>query len=122
MTDAEIERAASEDAFSRASEGVPLDQELQSMSYISLCNLLSSVPSDSTKFFMVEAEKRRRDSSGANHIEPPRAVQELTGNEAGSKPNPWHENPTGKVWLTVIGAVVAMFALLLIKSHFGLGL
>ena len=60
MFDDPKERAAAEDAFARAGD-IPLDEELRSMTYLALCELLSSCQSGTTKHSIVEREKTRRD-------------------------------------------------------------
>lgn len=61
MFDDPKERAAAEDAFARVDENIPLDEELRSMTYLALCELLSSCQSSTTKHSIVEREKTRRD-------------------------------------------------------------
>ena len=61
MFDDPKERAAAEDAFARADDNIPLDEELRSMTSLALCELLSSCQSNTTKHAIVEREKARRD-------------------------------------------------------------
>ena len=55
-------RAAAEDAFARVDDNIPLDHELQSMTYLALCKLLSSCEKGSAKL-LIERQK----NAGAIH-------------------------------------------------------
>ena len=61
MSDDEVERRAAEDAFSRAALGIPLDEKLRAMSYITLCDFLSDYQPGTTQHAVIEREKVRRD-------------------------------------------------------------
>ena len=92
------ERAAAEDAFARAGD-IPLDEELRSMTYLALCELLSSCQPGTTKHSIVEREKSRRDIIENTKL-------------AHSKQSFWHHPSMGLI-LSVVGAVITVALLAL---------
>ena len=60
MNQAEIDRQVEEDAFIRSGLDIPLDHELQQMSFVELASLQSSSESGSAKFNVVEREVKKR--------------------------------------------------------------
>ena len=93
MFDDPKKRAAAEDAFARVDDNIPLDQELRSMTYLALCELLSSCQSGTTKHSIVEREKTRRD---------------IIENAKLSQPSKsfWY-HPSMGVVLSVVAAIIA---------------
>jgi len=87
------EDAEGEDAFDRGFHGIPSDTELRAMSYVALCELLSSCAVGTTKHAIVAREKERRD-----------AVE-----NAGALPaeKRWFERPVGIVTLGIVASIVA---------------
>ena len=99
MFDDPKERAAAEDAFARVDDNIPLDEELRSMTYLALCELLSSCQSGTTKHSIVEREKTRRDTienAKLSHIQPTSRTTKR-----------WFERPTGIILLSAAGSLVA---------------
>ena len=111
------------DHFLRGFHDIPGDDELRSLSDLALFELLVSCESGSVKRMAVEAEKRRRElPTRPEPIAQNGAVNELSGKEPSTKPNEWHENPLGKVGLSVAGGLVLYLLYIALKNHFGISL
>lgn len=92
-----------DDDFARGYSDIPDDDKLRTMTYIAPCGLLASSESGSQKYFVVEAEKRRRD-----------ALKEA--------PTQWFHKPLGIIWLAIIGGVLTVLVVFLLKTYFALSL
>lgn len=94
------EDAEAEDGFLRGYHDIPSDAERQAMSYVALCDLLSSCQSGTTKYAIIAREIERRD------------VNEKA--KATFATRRWFERPVGIVILGVVASMVATAAWYLI--------
>jgi len=101
--------------------GAHEDEALQAMTYVRLCSELESSTTGSTKFMLLEAEKRRRDSvPTTKHSDSKKhhAPQESTSPRNNIKD--WYEKPLGKIALSVTAATITLFVAYLLSKHFGI--
>ena len=101
---------------------IPSDAQLRALSYVALCDLLSSCEAGTAQFMVVEAEKRRRDVSGP---EPAKAKPDHATNPTANvsdKPKYWAQKFLGQVFVGVVVVVLAAIAIYLLKQHSGLPL
>lgn len=100
------------DAMTRGYRDIPDNPKLRSLSYISLCELLASRQSGTTDYFVIEAEKRRRDL--LPELIP---LQDQTTNKAESNVNraiKYVFRYLAKLCGTVVAKVVAALAVTLL--------
>ena len=101
-----------QDGFIRGFNDIPDDSQLRSMPYIQLCDLLSSCDAGTTKFMVVEAEKRRRDALSAEG----QNVVAQVGKEPSENPTTdhWCKKPTPIIFW---GVVTGFIVLVLLGKH-----
>ena len=114
MFDNPKERAAAEDAFARVDDNIPLDHELQAMSYVELASLLSSCEKGSAKYLVVERAKMHRDTFESQILS-----QAIPKGKANPVPDHWYKKPIAVIGITVFGGVVLASAIYLIRQHLG---
>lgn len=99
MTATDKDRAEAEEAFVRGFHGIPSDEKLRAMSYIDLCELLTSCEKGTTKHSVVEREKVRRDTMENAKLSHIPSTSRTTKR--------WFERPTGIILLSAAGSLVA---------------
>jgi hypothetical protein len=105
-----------QDNFLLGFHGGHANEELKAMSYVQLCSEIELATPGTTRYMLLETEKRRRDSEQLavpNHAAKP-------------SPNPtdqvkhWYNKPIGQVGIGVLIIAIGAFVTHLLKSYFGL--
>ena len=113
-----------EDDFDLGFRGAPDEIEARAMSYVRLCTEIEDAKPGTTKFMLLETEKRRRDSvqlpEPANS-KPDHAGSESTGPHDKPIPNEphWWKRPLGMIFIGVSTPTLAAIVLYLLAVHFG---
>lgn len=106
------EQRDADEAFHRSRNGLPTGEELRAMSYVQLCSLLENSASGSTRYFIVEAEKKQRDAL---------LLAKEVDVKIGKKPTPdhWYKKPVPVICTTVIASAVTLIVRQVL-IHYGL--
>ena len=85
---------------------------LRTMSYVALCSHLEDATKETTRYMLLEAEKRRRDSLPA----------EQPAEQPGQKPSPdhWYKKPVPVIIIAVVGGCILLTIRYLLRKHFNL--
>ena len=116
-----MQKKSQEDDFDLGYRGGHDEIALRAMSYVRLCTEIEDAKPGTTKYMLLDSEKRRRDS--VQVPEPAKPEPDHTGEKAtnpSNQPKEWHEKPLGKIWLTVAGAVLVILVAYLLKTHLGI--
>ena len=114
-----------EDFFHLGFHGAHSDDQLRAMSYVWLCSELESAQAGTTKYMLLESEKRRRDSVQASEpakSEPHHAGQKPAQphNDPIPKEPHWWKRPLGMTFLGVSIPVLSALVLYLLATHLGI--
>ena len=110
-----------QDNFLLGFHGGHTNEELKAMSYVQLCSEMELATPETTRYMLLETEKRLRDSIKPS--EPPKTKEDHGAQEATTPPNTeknWHEKPLGNIALSVAGATLALLVAYLLSKHFGI--
>jgi len=114
-----------DDDFLLGYHGGHSDEELKAMSFVHLCSQLELATPGTTRYMLLETEKRRCDS--VQILEQTKTKPDHTRKEAAepssNKHEPkrrWPEEPVGIIGLGVVIIVIGALVTHLLKSHFGL--
>jgi hypothetical protein len=98
---------------------------LRAMSYVRLCTEIEDAKPGTTKYMLLESEKRRRDSVQVS--EPTKSEPHHAGEPAAKPsnhvptPEPhWWKRPLGIVWLGIVGVAMGAVVIYLMKTHLGI--
>lgn len=111
---------SAEDHFLLGFHDAKDNEALNAMSYVQLCSELELSSAGTTKYMLLEAEKRRRDlhiSDKESDAKPNHAAQKSPYPTNDIKH--WSDKPLGKIWTMVVGGVALAFTLYLLRAHFG---
>ena len=116
-----MQKTSPDDDFDLGYRGGHDEITLRAMSYVKLCTEIEDAKPGTTKYMLLESEKRRRDSVPAS--EPAKAEPNHTREEAAQPPNQshdWTNKPLGKIALPVIVAALVLLVGYLLKTHLGI--
>ena len=107
-----------EDHFRLGFHGAHSNEQLKDMSYVQLCSELESSSNGTTKYMLLEAEKRRRDS----HIsgKEPNAKPDHAAQVSSNPPNDvkhWSDKPVGKVGIGLTIGILVICAVFVLRHY-----
>ena len=101
-----------DDFFRLGLHGAHSDEQLRAMSYVRLCSELESASTGTTKYMLLESEKRRRDSV------PTKEASTKPANRPG--PDHWYKKPIPVIVIAVIGGCFVLGIRYVLRKHFNL--
>ena len=116
----EYTRSDAEDDLVRGFRSAPDETELKAWSYVRVCNDLEQAKAGTTRYMVIETEKRRLDSLSETGKE----AAQASINQERKEPTPdhWYKKPIPVIALSVTAGLVILGIKYILKHKYGVDL